>query len=98
MGWIKSTANINVSTHRLNRIIEHEPADLIAIAQAGVTLNDFNAKLAENGQWLPLDPPNDGRATLGGVVATGIGGAQQFIYARPPGSVIGMKVVLAGGG
>ncbi|HEV8203216.1 MAG TPA: FAD-linked oxidase C-terminal domain-containing protein, partial [Pyrinomonadaceae bacterium] len=97
MGWIKSTANLNVSTHRLNQIIEHEPADLIAIAQAGVTLTDFNAKLTENGQWLPLDPPNDGRATLGGVVATGIGGPQQFGYGRPRGSVIGMKVVLADG-
>jgi glycolate oxidase subunit GlcD len=97
MRWIQSTANLIVSTVRLNQIIEHEPADLIAIAQAGVTLNDFNAKLAENGQWLPLDPPNDGRATLGGVVATGIAGPQQFGYGRPRGSVIGMKVVLADG-
>jgi FAD/FMN-containing dehydrogenase len=46
---------------------------------------------------LPLDPPDDGRATLGGVVATGIGGPQQFGYGRPRGSVIGMKVVLADG-
>ncbi|MEN3326255.1 MAG: glycolate oxidase, partial [Acidobacteriota bacterium] len=97
MAWTKPTANLIVSTARLNKIIEHEPADLIAIAQAGVTLIDFNAKLAENGQWLPLDPPDDGRATLGGVVATGIGGPQQFGYGRPRGSVIGMKVVLADG-
>ncbi len=95
--WLKSTANLIVSTTRLNQIIEHEPADLIAIAQAGVTLTDFNRRLAENGQWLPLDPPDDGRATLGGVVATGIGGPQQFGYGRPRGSVIGMKVVLADG-
>jgi len=98
MMWLSSTANLIVSTRRLNRIIEHEPADLIAIAEAGVTLTDFNARLAENGQWLPLDPPDDGRATLGGVVATGIGGPQQFGYGRPRGSVIGMKVVLADGG
>ncbi len=97
MRWITSTANLIVNTLRLNQIIEHEPADLIAIAQAGVTLNDFNTGLAENGQWLPLDPPDDGRATLGGVVATGIGGPQQFGYGRPRGSVIGMKVVLADG-
>jgi len=97
MMWFSSTANLIVSTRRLNRIIEHEPADLVAIAQAGVTLTDFNARLAENGQWLPLDPPDDGRATLGGVVATGIGGPQQFAYGRPRGSVIGMKVVLADG-
>ena len=97
MTWIKSTANLIISTRRLNRIIEHEPDDLIAIAQDGVTLTDFNAKLAENGQWLPLDPPDNGYSTLGGVVATGIGGPQQFGYGRPRGSVIGMKVVLADG-
>ena len=97
MTWLKSKADLIVSTQRLNQIIEHEPADLIAVAQAGVKLVDFNAKLAENGQWLPLDPPDDGRATIGGVVATGIGGPQQFGYGRPRGSVIGMKVVLANG-
>jgi FAD/FMN-containing dehydrogenase len=95
--WLKSTADLIVSTQRLHQIIEHEPADLIAVAQAGVRLVDFNAKLAENGQWLPLDPPDDGRATIGGVVATGIGGPQQFGYGRPRGSVIGMKVVLGDG-
>ncbi len=97
MTWLKPSANIILDTSRLNQIIEHEPADLIAIAQAGVKLGDFNAKLAENGQWLPLDPPDDGRATIGGVVATGIGGAQQFGYGHPRGCVIGMKVVLADG-
>lgn len=91
------STNLVVDTSRLDRIIEHEPADLIAVAQAGVTLSAFNQKLSENGQWLPLDPPDDGRATLGGVVATGLGGAQQFGYGRPRGSVIGMKVVLANG-
>ena len=97
MTWLKSKADLIVSTQRLNQIVEHEPADLIAVAQAGVKLTDFNAKLAENGQWLPLDPPDNGHATIGGVVATGIGGPQQFGYGRPRGSVIGMKVVLADG-
>src|SRR5215210_7407230 len=99
MTWLKpeTTANLIINTGRLNRIIEHEPADLIAITQAGVKLVDFNAKLKSNGQWLPLDPPDDGRATIGGVVATGLGGAQQFGYGRPRGSVIGMKVVMADG-
>jgi len=88
---------IIIKTTRLHRIIEHEPADLIAIAEAGVRLTDFNRTLSENGQWVPLDPPDDGRATLGGVVATGLGGAQQMAFGRPRGSVIGMKVVLADG-
>ncbi|HVF21456.1 MAG TPA: FAD-linked oxidase C-terminal domain-containing protein, partial [Pyrinomonadaceae bacterium] len=89
--------NLIVDMSRFNKIIEHEPADLIAVAQAGVTLTTFNQKLAENGQWLPLDPPDNGHATLGGVIATGLGGPQQFGYGRPRGSVIGMTVVLADG-
>ncbi|HKB67304.1 MAG TPA: FAD-binding protein, partial [Pyrinomonadaceae bacterium] len=89
--------DIVVSTARLNRIIEHEPADLIAVSEAGVTLKNFNDALMQKGQWLPLDPPNDGRATIGGVVATGLGGAQQFGYGPPRKHVIGMKVVRADG-
>ncbi len=88
---------IIVSTRRLNRIIEHEPADLIAVAEAGVTLKDFNNALAQKGQWLPIDPPDNGRATIGGVVATGQAGAQQFGYGSPRRHVIGMKVVRADG-
>jgi glycolate oxidase subunit GlcD len=90
-------AQLILSTQKLNRIIEHEPADLIAVAEAGVSLKAFNKRLQQNGQWLPLDPPDDGRATIGGVVATGLGGAQQFGYGAPRRHVIGMKVVLADG-
>ena len=89
--------DIIVSTGRLNRIIEHEPADLIAVSEAGVSFKNFNDALMQKGQWLPLDPPNDGRATIGGVVATGLGGAQQFGYGPPRKHVIGMKVVRADG-
>ena len=92
-----ATADVIISTRNLNSIVEHEPADLIAIAEAGATLHDFNATLAQQGQWLPLDPPGDGSATIGGVVATGLGGVQQFGYGPPRRHVIGMKVVLADG-
>ena len=89
--------NVVLSTKRLSLVIEHEPADLVAIAEAGVGLNSFNDTLAQNGQWLPLDPPDDGRATIGGAVATGLGGAQKFGYGTPRRHVIGMKIVLADG-
>ena len=96
-GRTSPSPQIIVSTQRLSRIIEHEPADLIAITEAGVTLRDFNDALMQKGQWLPLDAPDNGRATIGGVVATGLGGAQQFGYGAPRRHVIGMKVVLADG-
>lgn len=89
--------NLVVSTSRLSRVLDHEPADLVASAQAGVTLENFNHTLADGGQWLPLDPPDDGRATLGGVVATGLAGAQKCGYGMPRNFVIGMRVVLPDG-
>ena len=102
MTWLDAgqplqNANIIVSTERLNRMIEHEPADLVAITEAGVTLNGFNAALSQKGQWLAIDPPDDGRATVGGVIATGLAGAQQYGYGPPRRHVIGMKVVMADG-
>ena len=89
--------NLILNTTRLHGVVEHEPADLVASAPAGVTLDAFNETLSGGGQWLPLDPPDDGRATLGGVVATGMGGAQRTGYGSPRNFVIGMKVVLADG-
>ncbi|MCM3872507.1 MAG: FAD-binding oxidoreductase, partial [Pyrinomonadaceae bacterium] len=89
--------NVVISTARLNQFLDHEPADLVASAQAGVTLERFNETLAASGQWLPLDPPDDGRATLGGVVATGLAGAQKCGYGMPRNFVIGMRVVLVDG-
>ncbi len=102
MTWLGVDAALNatdiiVSTRRLNHIIEHEPADLVAITQAGVTLKDFNAQLSFKGQWLPIDPPDEGSATIGGIVGTGLGGAQQLGYGPPRRHVIGMKVVMADG-
>ena len=89
--------NLVLTTTRLQSILEHEPKDLVASAAAGVPLEAFNETLNRGGQWLPLDPPDDGRATLGGVVATAMCGAQQTGYGSPRTFVIGMKVVLADG-
>ncbi|PYS46214.1 MAG: hypothetical protein DMF68_19850 [Acidobacteria bacterium] len=90
-------ADVVVSTRRLNRIIEHEPADLVARTESGVTLSALNNELARARQWLPVDPPDQGSASVGGVVATGMSGAQVLGYGSPRSYVIGMRVALADG-
>lgn len=92
-----SRADLILSTRRMARVVAHEPADLVATAEAGVTLADFKKQMALAGQSLPLDPPDDGHATLGGVIATGLGGAHSFSQGRPRAFVIGMRVLLADG-
>jgi glycolate oxidase subunit GlcD len=86
-----------LKTTRLSRLVEHEPADLVATAEAGMTLAEFNREVGRAGQWLPLDPPGAHAATLGGVVATGAPGAQAFGYGAPRSHVLGMRVALADG-
>ncbi|MCA1612795.1 MAG: FAD-binding oxidoreductase, partial [Acidobacteria bacterium] len=90
-------ARVYVSTNRMCRVLAHEPADLVATVEAGVTLDGLNGQLGRANQWLPLDPPDDGRATAGGVVASGLGGAQTLGYGPPRAYVLGMRVALADG-
>jgi FAD/FMN-containing dehydrogenase len=79
------------------RVVAHEPADLVATAESGIGLADFNREVGRAGQWLPLDSPDDGRATLGGVAATNPSGAQCYGYGLPRSHVLGMTVALADG-
>ncbi|HLL76792.1 MAG TPA: FAD-linked oxidase C-terminal domain-containing protein [Pyrinomonadaceae bacterium] len=88
---------VAISTRRLSRIVEHSPADLVVTAEAGVPLSSLNAEVSRSGQWLPLDPPDDGRATVGGVVATGMGGALSAACGPPRAHLLGVRAVLADG-
>ena len=90
-------ADLILSTRRMKNLIKHEPADLVATAEAGMPLVDFQKQLGQAGQWLPIDPPDDGHATLGGVIATGLSGAHSCGFGPPRSFVIGMRVVLADG-
>ena len=82
---------------RLNRLVEHEPGDLTATAQAGMPLGTFQAALAEKGQWLSLDPGYADRATLGGVIATNAAGPRRHLYGTARDLVIGITVVTGEG-
>ena len=96
-GNVLSRANLVLTTRRMTKMIRHEPADLVATAEAGLSLSEFQNHLKEKGQWLPIDPPDDGTATLGGVVATGLSGPQQMGYGAPRSFVIGLRAILADG-
>jgi len=80
-----------LSTKRLNRLIHHEPGDMVATVEAGMTLGEFQTALALNGQWLPLD--GDPHATLGGLIATDRSGPRALGYGTLRDLVLGMTVV-----
>jgi len=97
VGNATTGAGLILTARRMKVIVRHEPADLVATAEAGAPLVDFQKHLAQSGQWLPIDPPDDGRATLGGVIASGLGGPQSLGFGLPRSFVIGIRLVLADG-
>jgi glycolate oxidase FAD binding subunit len=64
-----------VSLAGLSGILSYDPQEFTFTALAGTRLSEIQSVLAEQGQYLPFDPPFAGRgATLGGSVAAGLNG------------------------
>jgi glycolate oxidase FAD binding subunit len=82
---------------RLNRLLEHEPGDLTATAQAGITLGALQGELGKRGQWLSLDPAQADRATLGGVLSSNAAGPRRHLYGSCRDLLIGLTVITAAG-
>lgn len=97
MGARPTGFDLVVSTAKMNRTLEYEPADLTATVEAGAPLAAFNRTAAEDRQFIPLDPFGDERSTVGGVIATASGGPLRCAYGTPRDWLIGVAVVHADG-
>jgi glycolate oxidase FAD binding subunit len=82
---------------RVNRVVEHEPGDLTATVETGITLDTLQAELGRRGQWLSLDPATGGRSTVGGVVASNASGPRRHLYGTMRDLLIGVRVVTGEG-
>ena len=86
-----------LSTMGLGSRVEHRHGDLTATLDAGVTLASANRKLGAHGQWLPLDPLEEERATIGGIVATNDSGPRRHRHGAPRDMIIGITVARSDG-
>ncbi len=82
---------------RLTRIVELDEANLNVSAEAGVRLADLQAALAEKRELLPIDPPEPGRVTVGGLVAANASGPTRLLYGPVRDWLLGLRVVLPDG-
>ena len=97
LGRAPSALDAVVRTSGMARILEYAPADMVLIAEAGVTLAQIQAAAGEHRQRLALDPPEPARATVGGIVATGAAGPLRTRYGTVRDLIIGVALVLADG-
>jgi glycolate dehydrogenase FAD-binding subunit len=97
LGNPPTRADVAVVLERLNRIVDHDVANQNVSVEGGVRLADLQAALALQRQYLPLDPPAEGKATIGGLVATNGSGPTRLLYGTARDWVLGMRVVLPNG-
>jgi glycolate oxidase FAD binding subunit len=101
LGWghVTSEPDVEISTERMGRVLEHNAGDLTAVVQAGVSLKHAQEVFAEAGQMLALDPPlgHDDSATIGGIVATADTGPLRHRYGAPRDLIVGVTVALSDG-
>lgn len=97
-------AACRLQTSRLNRLLAYEPADLTVSVEAGMRYADLSRTLAENNQFLPLDPPFAEAATVGGILAANSSGSRRRRFGTARDMTIGMrfatldgKIVSSGG-
>lgn len=86
-----------VSTAKLNRVVDYPARDMTITVEAGVTMDTLAETLKAEKQQLPIDIAQASRATLGGVLATNTSGPRRFGYGTMRDYVIGVSAVDATG-
>jgi glycolate oxidase len=87
---------IVVSFERMNRIIEIDEDNYVAVVEPGVQLDQLDAELAPRGLVYPVFP-GENSASLGGNVNTNAGGMRAVKYGVTRHQVLGLEAVLPSG-
>ncbi|HSU88539.1 MAG TPA: FAD-binding oxidoreductase, partial [Terriglobia bacterium] len=96
-GAIPIRGGIVISMRGLNRILEINPVDLLAVLESGVITEDLHKAAEAKGLFYPPDPASLKQSTIGGNVAHNAGGPRAFKYGVTRQYLLGMEVVLPNG-
>ena len=96
-GSLPVEEGIVITLNRLNRILEIDPVNRVAIVEPGVINLDVSRAAESHGLHFAPDPSSQTICTIGGNVAFNSGGAHCLKYGMTSNHVLGMKVVCADG-
>lgn len=96
-GCVPLQGGIALSLARMNRILELNVADGLAVVQPGVITGDLQDAARAEGWFYPPDPASLRECSLGGNIATNAGGPRCLKYGVTRHYVLGLEVVLADG-
>ena len=89
--------SIVVSTLYMNKILEINDKDFVAVVEPGVLTGFLQKEAEKKGLFYPPDPSSASYSTIGGNVATNAGGLRAVKYGVTKDYVLGLEVVLPTG-
>jgi glycolate oxidase len=95
-GCVPTPGGMVVSFARMNRILEIDESNHVAVVQPGVTLAELETALAPNGLVYPVYP-GELSSSVGGNVNTNAGGMRAVRYGVTRHNVLGLEMVLGTG-
>ncbi len=96
-GSVPRRGGLVLSFERMNRILEIDEANRVAVAEPGVITGDLQREAESRGLFYPPDPASSNFCTLGGNVAECAGGLRAVKYGVTKDYVLGLEVVLPTG-
>lgn len=96
-GAVPAKGGILLSTERMNKVLEIDQDNLIAVLEPGVITNDFNNEVQKEGLFFAGYPMSLEMCYIGGNVAENAGGGRAIKYGVTGRYITGMEVVLPTG-
>lgn len=96
-GAVSTRAGIIISTARMNRILQIDYKNRLAIVEPGVVNLDLSLAVADQGYFYAPDPSSQRACTIGGNVATNSGGPHCLSYGVTSNHIIGLEFVSPSG-
>jgi glycolate oxidase len=96
-GAVPVLGGIVLSLEKMNRILEVDTVNLVAVVEPGVVTNDLCRVVAEAGLFYAGYPMSVESSFIGGNVACNAGGAKVVKYGSTSAHVLGLEVVLPSG-
>jgi glycolate oxidase len=96
-GAVPTRGGVVISLERMNRILEIDKNNLVAVVEPCVITGDLQDAVEQVGLFYPPDPASLRICTIGGNVAECAGGPQAFKYGTTKRYVLGLEAVLPTG-
>ncbi len=96
-GAVPVAGGVVIATLGMNRIVEIDRRERVAVVEPGVILGDLHAAVEAEGLFYPPDANSLKMCALGGNIAENAGGPRAFKYGVTRDYVLGLSVLLVDG-